>query len=462
MNASNSVSVILAAGKGTRMKSTRPKVLHSVAGLSMLGHVLRAVEQAGARETVLVTSPDQDEVRGAADRLAPGIRHAVQTEQLGTGDAVKAARAEIASSDLPVVVLCGDTPLLKPDTIASLVDSASGRAALSVLGFRAADPEGYGRLLIGEMGELLAIREHKDASARERAGNLCNSGVIAFASVAGLELLDEISNDNAKGEYYLTDVVEIARAKGEDCAFMECAEDEVIGVNSRAQLAHAEALMQNRLRMRAMEAGVTLISPETVYLSSDTEIAEDVTIEPHVFIGPGVSIAANAVIRAFSHLEDAHIAENASVGPYARLRPGARVGEGARIGNFVEVKNAEIETGAKVNHLAYVGDARVGAGANVGAGTITCNYDGHAKHFTDIGEGAFIGSNSSLVAPVRIGGGAYVGSGSVVTKDVTADALAVTRARQTEIGGWAARRRKQISQEDKTTEIAGRKAASGG
>ena len=462
MNASNFVSVILAAGKGTRMKSTRPKVLHPVAGMSMLGHVLRAVEQAGAGETVLVTSPEQEEVRQAAARLVPGVRHAVQTEQLGTGDAVKAARDEISAQGVPVVVLCGDTPLLKSKTIANLVDSATGGGALSVLGFRAGNPEGYGRLLTGDMGELLAIREHKDASAGERAVNLCNSGVIAFASVASLALLDRISNDNAKGEYYLTDVVEIARAGGDQCAYMECAEDEVIGVNSRSQLARAEALMQHRLRLAAMDAGVTLISPETVYLSSDTEIAEDVTIEPHVFIGPGVSIAANAVIHAFSHLEDAHIAENASIGPYARLRPGARIGAGARIGNFVEVKNAEIATGAKVNHLAYVGDARVGQGANVGAGTITCNYDGQAKHFTDIGDGAFVGSNSSLVAPVSIGAGAYVGSGSVISKDVAADALAVTRARQTEIGGWAARKRKQRNDNNKTTESGGRKAASGG
>lgn len=424
------------------MKSARPKVLHEVAGLSMLGHVLKTLAAAGASETVLVTSPDQNEVRDSASGMVPDLKSALQEQQLGTGDAVKSARSEISLRELPVIVLCSDTPLLRPETLHRLIAGADGGADISVLGFRAEDPTGYGRMLLDGSGNLDAIREHNDASKEERAVDLCNSGVIAFSSASLLDLLDEISNDNAKGEYYLTDVIEIARTKGHVCAVVECAEDEVMGVNSRAQLAQAEALVQKRLRRAAMENGVTLISPETVYLSVDTEIAEDVIIEPHVFIGPGVSISANAVIRAFSHLEETEISDHAVIGPYARLRPGARIGAGAKIGNFVEVKKADIEAGAKVNHLTYIGDARVGQGANVGAGTITCNYDGHGKHFTDIGAGAFIGSNSSLVAPVRIGDGAYVGSGSVVTKDVQAGALAVTRAKQQQIDGWADRKNK--------------------
>lgn len=451
-------AIVLAAGKGTRMKSRMPKVLHAVAGRSMLAHVLSCLEAAGAVETVLVTASEHDSVRTEAGASCAGLKDAVQERQLGTADAVKSARGKLDAADRPVIVLCGDTPLLRSETIGRVISGACGDVELAVLGFHAADPTGYGRLVLDRSGHIEAIREDLDASPAERALTLCNSGVIAFRSSRHLELLDEIGNDNSKGEYYLTDIIEIARARGLRSAVVECGEDEVMGVNSRAQLARAEALMQHRLRLRAMEAGATMISPETVYLSADTEIAEDVIIEPHVFFGPGVRVGANAVIRAFSHLEGADIGENASVGPYARLRPGARLETGSRIGNFVEVKNARIETGAKVNHLTYIGDARVGRGANVGAGTITCNYDGAAKHFTDIGAGAFIGSNSALVAPVSIGDGAYVGSGSVITKDVEAGALAVSRARQMQKHGWAEHKRAAVAQAGD----GGKKTASGG
>ena len=434
-------SIVLAAGKGTRMKSQRPKVLHEVAGLSMVGHVLRSLSQAGAGETVLVTAPEQDDVRTAAAALAPGLQLAVQEQQKGTADAVKSARSSLSDELRPVIVLCGDTPLLKSQTLIDLIGSTTDRGDIAVLGFRAADPTGYGRLLLGDDGYLVEIREHADASAEQRAIDLCNSGVIAFKSAGLLALLDEIGNDNAKGEYYLTDIIAIARSKGLKISVLECGEEEVIGVNSRAQLAQAEALMQDRLRLRAMDDGVTLTAPETVYLCADTALSEDVTIEPHVVIGPGVSIGRGAHIHAFCHLERTEIDDNATVGPYARLRPGAHIGTGAKIGNFVEVKNAEIEAGAKVNHLSYIGDARVGEKANVGAGTITCNYDGFAKHTTDIGAGAFIGSNSALVAPVKIGDGAYVGSGSVISKDVEPDALAVTRSPQLQRANWAQRKR---------------------
>ncbi len=453
-------SIVLAAGKGTRMKSRLPKVLHAIAGRSMLGHVLSCLKTAGAMETVLVTAPDHEDVRAEALNHVPALRSAVQVRQLGTADAVKAARAEIASREAPVIVLYGDTPLLRSETIERVVAGTDNGTDIVVLGFDAADPTGYGRLLTDADGHIEAIREELEASPSERAVTLCNSGVIAFRSAALLDLLDDIGNDNAKGEYYLTDVIEIARSKGLASSVVECSEDEVMGVNSRAQLAQAEALMQHRLRLKVMAEGATLVSPETVYLSADTAIAEDVTIEPHVFIGPGVSIARDAVIRAFSHLEGAAVGERASIGPYARLRPGASLSEGCRVGNFVEIKNTRIEAGAKVNHLAYIGDARVGQGANVGAGTITCNYDGAAKHFTDIGDGAFVGSNSSLVAPVTIGPGAYVGSGSVITKDVDAGALAVTRSKQSQIDGWAARKKR--AQSENASNNRGNKTAAGG
>jgi bifunctional UDP-N-acetylglucosamine pyrophosphorylase/glucosamine-1-phosphate N-acetyltransferase len=359
---------------------------------------------------------------------------------LGTAHAVLAAREAIARGADDILVMFADTPLVRPQTLKRLRTALAKGAAVAVLGFRAADPTGYGRLLT-EGDELIAIREERDASTDERAIKLCNAGLMALAGAHALALLEAIGNANAKGEYYLTDAVALARAKGLRTAVIETEEDDVRGINTKAQLAEAEAVLQQRLRAAAMEAGVTMIAPETVFLCADTKFGKDVTIEPNVVFGLGVSVDDGALIRAFSHLEGAHVGKGARVGPFARLRPGADLGEDVHIGNFVEVKAAEIEAGAKANHLAYIGDARVGAGANVGAGTITCNYDGIAKHRTDIGKGAFIGSNSALVAPVKIGDGAYIGSGSVVTKDVPADSLAIARGEQTVKVGWAKRLR---------------------
>ncbi len=434
-------AVVLAAGKGTRMKSDLPKVLHRVAGLSMLGHVVARVRDAGAMRAVIVVSPDQGGVREAASEAMPDVSIAVQERQLGTADAVGAARGALKGHKGPVLIVNGDTPLLRTETLATVVDATKAGVDICVLGFRAQNPFGYGRLITSEGGTVDAIREELDASDEEKAINLCNSGVIALRSADVMVLLDDITNDNAKREYYLTDIVGVARERGMTVGVVECGEDEVLGVNSRNQLAGVEAIMQQHLRAAAMADGVTMHAPETVHLCHDTKLGRDVVIEPNVVFGPNVSVGNGVAILGFSHIEGATIADGVTVGPFARLRPGADLRDGTKVGNFVEVKNATIETGAKVNHLAYIGDARVGAGANVGAGTITCNYDGAAKHFTDIGAGAFIGSNSALVAPVSIGDGAYVGSGSVISHDVSAGALAVTRAKQVEKDGWADRKR---------------------
>ena len=365
-------------------------------------------------------------------------------QRQGTAHAVLAARAAIAEKPDDILVMFADTPLVRPQILsglrAALAKDAKNEASVAVLGFTPADPTGYGRLVMhGE--ELVAIREDRDASPAERQIRLCNGGLMALAGDKALALLDAIGNANAKGEYYLTDAVAIAQDMGLKAVAITAEEDDVRGINTKAQLAEAEAVLQQRLRFAAMQAGVTLIAPETVFLSADTKLGKDVTIEPNVVFGPGVTVEDGATIRAFSHLEGAHVGKGARVGPFARLRPGADLGADVHIGNFVEVKQATVEAGAKANHLAYIGDARVGEGANIGAGTITCNYDGVAKHRTDIGKGAFIGSNSSLVAPVKIGDGAYVGSGSVVTKDVPDDALAVARAKQENKEGWARRLR---------------------
>ena len=432
--------VVLAAGEGTRMRSAKPKVMHEIAGEPMLGHVLDAVSALeGADATAVVVGPDMEAAEAfVGDRLPKASLH-VQTERLGTAHAVLAA-GEALREDRDLVVLYGDTPLVRPQTIERLRDSLGAGAAVAALGFEAADPAGYGRL-IAEDGHLLAIREHKDASDEEKEIKLCNSGIMAVSGTVARSVLDAIGNENIKGEYYLTDAVEVAVKRGLGATFIRCDEEEVLGVNTRAQLAVAEARMQERLREAAMAAGATLVSPETVFLSHDTVLGRDVVVEPHVVFGPGVRVADDVRIRAFSHLERASVGEGAVIGPYARLRPGADIGEKARIGNFVEVKAATIAPGAKANHLAYIGDATIGAGANIGAGTITCNYDGFNKHHTEIGAGAFIGSNSALVAPVTIGEGAYIGSGSVITRTVSPDALAVGRARQVEIAGWAKRKR---------------------
>ncbi|TAK50134.1 MAG: bifunctional UDP-N-acetylglucosamine diphosphorylase/glucosamine-1-phosphate N-acetyltransferase GlmU [Xanthobacteraceae bacterium] len=434
MTGRSSLTIVLAAGEGTRMRSSLPKVLHPVAGQPLIAHVLAAVPRESA--VAVVVGPDHDAVAAAARRANPQAGIFVQDERRGTAHAVLAARAAITKKYDDILIVFGDTPLISPATLERLREPLGDGAALAVLGFRAADPTGYGRLIVNDE-QLVAIREEADASAAERAVTLCNAGVMAFSGAHALAMLERIGNANAKGEFYLTDAVEIARAMGLSCVVRETGEDEVRGINTKAQLAEAEAVMQRRLRRAALESGVTLIAPETVHLCADTAFGADVTVEPYVVFGPGVSVGAGAVIHSFSHVSEATIGAGASVGPFARLRPGTRLGEGARIGNFVETKAAEIAAGAKVNHLTYIGDAEVGAGANIGAGTITCNYDGFLKHRTVIGAGAFIGSNSALVAPLRIGAGAYIGSGSVITRDVPDDALALERAPQTVKDGWA-------------------------
>ncbi len=431
--------ILLAAGKGTRMKSDQPKVMHAIAGRSMLGHVLALAKRAGAAEVAVVIGPDMDDVRAEALSHLSGAQIFVQQEQRGTGDAVLAARVAIEGHDGDVLVLYGDTPLIELETLLQLRKALSEDAQLAVLGFHAADPSGYGRLLSEPDGTLNAIREHKDASDAERQISLCNSGVLAFHAKHLLSLLDRIGNANANGEYYLTDAVEVARGDGLKAVAITCPEEEVLGINSRAQLAQAEGIYQRRARQKAMDGGATLIAPATVWFSYDTQIGRDVVIEPNVFMAPGVTIADGALIRANCHLEGAEIGKDVKVGPFARLRPGTKLASGAFIGNFVEVKNTTMGEGAKASHLSYLGDGVVGSRANIGAGTIFCNYDGFNKARTTIGEGAFIGSNSALVAPVTIGKGAFVGSGSVICKDVSADALALSRAAQEEKPGWAAK-----------------------
>ena len=440
MTQASALAIILAAGKGTRMKSDLPKVLHRLAGAPMLAHVLRAAQAAGIKRASLVVGPDMDEVGQAGLAVNPKLEIFIQPNQLGTADAVKAATPAFEGARGPVLVLYGDTPLLRAETLKAVLGELDAGADLVVIGFEAADPTGYGRLLFDEKGRLAGIREEKDASAAERALTLCNSGIMAFRSSETLAgLLSRIGNDNANGEYYLTDAVALARADGLQARIVLSNAEEVLGVNSRAELAVAEAVLQWRLRNAAMANGATLVAPETVFFSYDTAIGRDVTIEPNVTIGPGVTIDDGATIMSFCHLIASQIGPGATVGPFARLRPGAALAKNAHVGNFVEIKNSQVAEGAKVNHLTYIGDARIGAKANIGAGTITCNYDGFAKHRTEIGAGAFIGSNSSLVAPVTIGDGAYIGSGSVITKDVPADALAVSRAPQEERAGWAAK-----------------------
>ncbi len=420
------------------MRSATPKVLHQVAGEALLAHVLKAAPNGDGASLAVVVGPDHAAVSDEAKRVRPDAATFVQRQRLGTAHAVLAARDAIAGGADDLLIAFGDTPLISAATFERLRQPLRDGATLAVLGFRPADPTGYGRLLV-EDGRLAAIREQADASSAERAIGLCNAGVMAFDGRRVLAILDKIGNANSKGEFYLTDAVAIVRDLGLEAIVIETGEDEVRGINTKAQLAEAEAVMQARLRRAALDAGVTMIAPDTVFLAADTTFGNDVTIEPFVVIGPGVSIADGAVIHAFSHLSQATIGKNASVGPYARLRPGTALGEGARIGNFVETKAAIIDAGAKVNHLTYIGDAHIGAAANIGAGTITCNYDGFGKHKTEIGAGAFVGSNSSLVAPVTIGAGAYIGSGSVISRDVPSDALAVARGQQSIRDGWAKR-----------------------
>ena len=422
------------------MRSSLPKVLHPIGNEPLLAHVLRAVAGAGASDCVVVVGPDHDAVAKEAGRIFPKASIARQMERLGTAHAVLAARSALERGFDDILVVFADTPLVRAQTLQRLRAAIAEGAAVAVAGFTPADPTGYGRL-ITENGRLVAIREHNDASEAERAIGLCNGGLMALDGRKALALLDRIGNANAKKEFYLTDAVALANEAGLRAVAVEVEEDDVRGVNTKTQLAETEAVLQRRLRQAALDAGVTMTAPETVYLSADTKLASGVTIEPYVVFGPGVTVEAKAVIHSFSYLTEAHIGEGALIGPFARLRPGARIGKGAKIGNFVEVKQAVLEDGAKANHLAYIGDARVGEGANIGAGTIFCNYDGSAKHRTDIGKGAFVGSNSALVAPVNIGDGAYIGSGSVITENVPADSLALGRVRQVVKEGWASRLR---------------------
>jgi bifunctional UDP-N-acetylglucosamine pyrophosphorylase/glucosamine-1-phosphate N-acetyltransferase len=425
-----SLTIVLAAGEGTRMRSSMPKVLHPVAGQSLLAHVLSAAPAGAGNSLAVVVGPDHQAVAGEVRRYRGDAETFVQRDRQGTAHAVLSAREALARGTDDLIVAFGDTPLISAATFTRLRAALKQGAALAVLGFRAADPTGYGRLLV-EGDRLIAIREQADASAAEREVTLCNAGIMAFDGRKALSILEKIGNANSKSEYYLTDAVAIVRDLGLEAVVIETSEDEVRGINTKAQLAEAESVMQARLRKAALDAGVTLVAPETVYLAADTTFGKDVTIEPFVVIGPGVSIADGAVIHSFSHIVQSSIGKKASVGPYARLRPGTSLGEGVRIGNFVETKASTLEGGVKVNHLSYIGDSHVGANANLGAGTITCNYDGFSKHKTEIGEGAFIGTNSSLVAPVKIGKGAYIGSGSVITRDVPDDAMAVERSQQT-------------------------------
>ena len=436
-------AIILAAGKGTRMKSAVPKVLHEIAGRPMLGHVMAAAECAGATEILLVTAPDQDDVRAYADAEGLAVTHCLQTEQLGTGDAVRAA-LEPAAKHERLVVMFGDTPLMRADVLAGL---AADPADVAVLGFEPEDAAAYGRIIMdGDAPQKIV--EFKDADAATRAITLCNGGAMGVSAAALQKYLPQLQNDNAQGEYYLPDLVGLAVADGARTALVTATAEDTMGVDSRAGQAKAEGLMQQRLRRRFLDAGVGMQDPDSVFLSFDTEIEADVVLEPHVKINCGVSIGQGTVIKAFTHLEGVRIGRDAAIGPYARLRPGTQVGDEAKIGNFVETKKAAIGKGAKISHLSYIGDAELGMEVNVGAGTITCNYDGYNKHLTKIGDGAFIGSNSSLIAPVSIGKGAYLGSSSAVSKDVPDDALVVTRAPAREIAGWGAKFRARNEKKD--------------
>jgi bifunctional UDP-N-acetylglucosamine pyrophosphorylase/glucosamine-1-phosphate N-acetyltransferase len=431
--------IILAAGKGTRMLSSLPKVMHQAAGRSLLGHVLTTAADLAPARLVVVAGPDMPEVADETRKYFAQAQTVIQAERHGTGHAVSVAAPYLADFTGKLLVLYGDVPLISPATLRDLTEAVTAEHPLAVLAFRATDPTGYGRLIIGRDGTFSGIREELDATPEERAINLCNSGVMAADSALLWKLLPGIGNHNAKGEFYLTDLAALVAAEGFKLAFRECPETEVLGVNNRVQLAAIETAFQHRLRQAAMLGGATLVAPETVFLSSDTELGRDVIVEPNVVFGAGVRVADRAWIRSFSYIERATVGEAAIVGPFARLRPGAALEREVHIGNFVEIKQAVVEQGAKINHLAYVGDARVGARANVGAGAITCNYNGVEKSLTEIGAGAFIGTNASLVAPVRVGEGAYVAAGSVVTKDVDPDALYIERGESKILTNWAKR-----------------------
>lgn len=444
---SETAIIILAAGKGSRMKSGLPKVLHPIAGKPMLGHVLSTAQKLNPKHLILVLGPEMEKIGAAMVLEAPDIDIIVQEERLGTGHAVLTAKSSLEDFDGNILILYGDVPLITFSTLNSLLTKLQDGVDLAVLAFECKESSDYGRLEVNSDGEVEKIVEALEQNSAKINVNLCNSGVMAVRSTHMFNLLEAITNNNTKGEYYLTDIVEHARSINLKCLYSTATEDEVMGINDRAQLSQGEKLMQQRLRNSAMKNGVTLLDPESTWLSTDTVFGIDVTIGQNTVFGPGVILEDNVEIRAFCHLEGALVRKGAIVGPYARLRAGSEIGPFVHIGNFVEIKKSLVEEGAKINHLSYIGDARVGAGSNIGAGTITCNFDGYTKSLTDIGADCFIGSNSALVAPVTIGDGAVVGAGSVITEDVAPNAIAVARAIQVERSGAAARRRDRKKKE---------------
>ena len=437
--------VILAAGQGTRMRSDTHKVLHPIASRPLLLHLLDRVDALGADKRVVVVGKGREQVEAAI--AGRDVAVALQAEQKGTGHAVQQAAEALAGYEGPVLILYGDTPFVEAETLRRMLDRLDGEGGpgVVVLASCPPDPLKYGRIILGEGDRIAKMVEYKDATEEERAVRLCNSGMMAVRARDLFRWLGKVGNDNAAGEYYLPDVVNIAAAEGREAVVIEGDPYETAGVNSRAELAHLELEWQRRRREQVLDEGATLIDPESVWFAYDTKLGRDVTVEPHVVFGPGVQVADGATIQAFSHIEGAIVGAKASIGPFARIRPGTRLGDRSKVGNFVELKKADVGEGAKVNHLSYVGDASVGPRANIGAGTITCNYDGFGKYRTEIGAGAFIGSNTALVAPVRVGDGAIVGAGSVITSDVEPDSLAVERAEQKGIAGWAKRFRERMT-----------------
>lgn len=436
------LAVILAAGDSSRMKSSKSKVLHTIGGLPIISHIVSRAAEIDIDHVSLILGRDADKVRDTAAQTGVPVSAFLQESREGTAHAVLQAREEIAKGYDDVLALVGDAPLIRKDVLVELRKGLADGADVVVAGFEAEDPYGYGRMVI-ENGELVAIVEEKEATDEQRKITFCNGGLIAINGKIALELIDQIDNDNIKGEYYLTDIVAVCQKLGKKSVAIVAPESDLMGCNTRSELAELEAEWQSRKREELMLSGVTMIDPTSVYLSYDTKIAQDVLIEPNVWFGPGVEVASDAKILAFSHLEGAYVGEGASIGPFARLRPGADLAEASKVGNFCEVKKAKIGKGSKVNHLSYIGDSIVGEGANIGAGTITCNYDGYNKHLTEIGDNSFIGSNSSLIAPVKIGDSAFVGSGSVVNKDVADNDLAVSRVPQVNVTGAAKRIREK-------------------
>ena len=445
-----SAVVILAAGKGTRMKSNLPKVLHPIGQAPMLHHAMRTAQALSPQVMAVVVGHGAEQVGAVAQAWNPDARIALQEQQLGTGHAVQSARDALTNFDGDLYVLFGDTPFIRPETLVAMQAARAG-ADIVALGFDAAEPGRYGRFVLGEDDALVAIVEAKDATPEQLEISICNSGLMGGDCQTMLRLLDQVRNDNAQGEYYLTDLVALAREEGQTCRAVMCDEAETLGINDRMQLAEAEAIFQSAAREHAMREGATLIAPETVYFALDTKLGRDVTVHPNVVFGPGVSVGDDCEIKSFSHLEQTVLARDVQVGPFARMRGGNTLASGVRIGNFVELKNATLGEGTKAGHLSYLGDALLGARVNIGAGTITCNYDGFSKFRTDIGDDVFVGVQTALIAPIHVGDGAYVGTGTTLTKDVPEDALALSRVAQKNRPGFASRLRQKF---------AGRKARS--